>query len=184
MPLSAIEIGFASWYGGKFQGRPTASGEPFDSNKLTAAHKSLPFGTIVRVTNLENNLMVEVRINDRGPFVEGRIIDLSRAAAYAIGITGKGIALVKLETIENRADPEKRPEIYTIQIGAYRVRENALRTKNKAERLGFEVKLEVTQKGLNRVLIVNVAADRLKQTEELLAVNGFKGLLVKKQELH
>ena len=74
LPLHGVEEGLASWYGGKFQGRKTASGERFDTNKLTAAHRTLPFDTVVKVTNLENNRSVEVRINDRGPFVEGRII--------------------------------------------------------------------------------------------------------------
>ncbi len=115
-PLAAIEVGFASWYGGKFQGRQTANGERFDTKKLTAAHKTLPFGTFVRVTNLENNLSVEVRINDRGPFIEGRIIDLSRAAADVIGMAGKGIALVKVEPVETEKNQNLAREIYTIQI--------------------------------------------------------------------
>ena len=82
VPLAAEE-GLASWYAGKFQGRKTASGEIFDTAKMTAAHKTLAFGTRVRVRNLANEKEVVVRINDRGPFVEGRIIDLSRAAAEA-----------------------------------------------------------------------------------------------------
>ena len=95
--LLAAEEGLASWYGGKFQGRRTASGELFDTRQLTAAHKSLPFGTLVLVTNLENGRSVTVRINDRGPFVPGRVIDLSLAAAAAIGLAGRGVAPVRLE---------------------------------------------------------------------------------------
>jgi rare lipoprotein A len=95
------EEGLASWYGGKFQGRQTASGEIFDTNQPTAAHKTLPFGTIVRVTNLENGKSTVVRINDRGPFIPGRIIDLSRASALAIGLAGTGVARVRIEELRS-----------------------------------------------------------------------------------
>lgn len=90
----AIDTGVASWYGERFHGRRTASGETFDMTQLTAAHKSLPFGTRVRVRNLDNGREVEVRINDRGPFTPGRVIDLSHAAAAAIGILQSGTARV------------------------------------------------------------------------------------------
>lgn len=90
------ETGMASYYGGKFIGRPTASGEIFDATKLTAAHKKLPFGTKVKVTNLSNNKSVIVRINDRGPFVAGRIIDLSEAAAKKIDMISKGVVKVTI----------------------------------------------------------------------------------------
>jgi rare lipoprotein A len=91
-----IARGLASWYGEKFHGRRTASGERFDMNELTAAHPSLPFGTRLRVRNPRNGREVEVRINDRGPFTGGRIIDLSRAAAEAIGLIQAGVAPVVL----------------------------------------------------------------------------------------
>ena len=94
--------GLASWYGKKFQGRLTANGERFDMRRLTAAHRTLPFGTRVRVTNLENGRMVIVRINDRGPFVAGRIIDLSFAAGKKIGIIGTGVAPVRLEILKKK----------------------------------------------------------------------------------
>jgi rare lipoprotein A len=89
--------GAASWYGGKFHGRRTANGERYDMNKHTAAHKSLPFGTKVRVTNRINGKSVVVRINDRGPFTGNRIIDLSRGAAGAVDMIGTGIAPVIIE---------------------------------------------------------------------------------------
>lgn len=92
--------GLASWYGPNFVGRPTANGEVFDPEQLTAAHKSLPFGTRVRVVNLENGRSVVVRINDRGPFKPGRIIDLSRAAARRIGMIGSGVAEVRVEAVD------------------------------------------------------------------------------------
>ena len=89
-------VGMASWYGDKWRGRKTANGERFDPDKLTAAHRVLPFGTVVMVTNLENGLQVKVVINDRGPYINGRIIDLSKAAARRLGMIEDGLAKVKL----------------------------------------------------------------------------------------
>ncbi len=98
-PKGDKQQGIASWYGGKFHGRTTASGERYDMNTLTAAHRELPFGTRVRVTNLDNGRQVVVRITDRGPFVKGRIIDLSRAAAKQIDMVQAGVARVRLEIL-------------------------------------------------------------------------------------
>ena len=93
------EEGIASWYGKAHQGRKTASGERFDMNAATAAHKSLAFGTIVRVTNLDNGRTTKVRINDRGPYVRNRIIDLSAQAARDLGMRENGIARVRIERV-------------------------------------------------------------------------------------
>lgn len=93
------QTGVASWYGKSHHGRTTANGEKFDMEALTAAHRTLPFGTIVKVTNLSNNRSVTVRINDRGPYVAGRIIDLSARAARDLGITENGVARVRLEQL-------------------------------------------------------------------------------------
>ena len=95
----ATQEGMASWYGPGFAGRTTSNGEIFDPSQLTAAHRTLPFGTRVRVTNLETGASVEVRINDRGPFKAGRIIDLSRAAADRIGMLSSGVARVQVEVV-------------------------------------------------------------------------------------
>lgn len=95
-----VQTGKASFYADKFEGTITSSGEKYRHNKLTAAHKTLPFGTKVRVTNLANNKSVEVTINDRGPYVDGRIIDLSRAAAEELGFENYGLADVKLEVTD------------------------------------------------------------------------------------
>ena len=95
----AIYSGKASWYGPGFHGRRTANGEVFNSNDLTAAHRSLPFGTKVRVTNMNNGSSVVVRINDRGPFVKDRIIDLSAGAARSINMIGSGVAPVRVEVL-------------------------------------------------------------------------------------
>ena len=93
------QIGVASWYGKEFHGRPTSSGEIFDMYKLTAAHKELPLGTRVRVTNLKNRKSVIVKVNDRGPFVKGRIIDLAYGAAKVIGMVEDGVARVRVEIV-------------------------------------------------------------------------------------
>ncbi len=107
LPVAALrhlaELGKASWYGLQFQGHKTSSGERFDMNELTCAHRTLPLGSWLRVTNMRNHKSVLVRVNDRGPMVEGRVIDLSYAAAQAVGIDGLG--RVKLEPL-SPSDPE------------------------------------------------------------------------------
>jgi rare lipoprotein A len=97
-------IGVASYYGKEYQGKKTASGEIYDSNKMTAAHRTLPFGANVRVTDLSSSRSVVVRVNDRGPFARGRIIDLSLAAARKLGIIRAGKATVKLEIARSAAE--------------------------------------------------------------------------------
>lgn len=92
--------GMASWYGGKFHGRRTANGEKFNQNGISAAHKTLPFDTVVRVHNLRNGKTVDVRINDRGPFIKGRIIDLSKGAAQKIDMVNDGVVPVRLEVLK------------------------------------------------------------------------------------
>ncbi|HEY7141987.1 MAG TPA: septal ring lytic transglycosylase RlpA family protein [Methylomirabilota bacterium] len=95
-----VEVGLASWYGEPHDGRPTASGEIFDMTQLTAAHRTLPLGTRLRVVNLENGRAVRVRVNDRGPYVAGRILDLSRRAADVLDMVEQGITRVRLEIVE------------------------------------------------------------------------------------
>jgi rare lipoprotein A len=93
------QFGIASWYGGRHQGRLTASGEVFDENQLTAAHRTLPLVTWARVTNLENGRSIAVRVNDRGPYIDGRVIDLSTRAAEELGMTERGLAMVEIEVL-------------------------------------------------------------------------------------
>jgi len=93
------ELGLASWYGEERQGNTTASGEVFDMNSLTAAHRSLPIGTKLKVTNLKNNRSLVVTINDRGPFIATRILDVSKAAAFRLGFMASGLALVRAEIV-------------------------------------------------------------------------------------
>jgi len=99
------QVGTASWYGEYFDGKPTASGEPFNMYDLTAAHPTLPLGTLVRVTNLRNHRTVVVRVNDRGPIVPGRIIDVSYSAAKVLKFQGQGIQRVRLDVIPARRPP-------------------------------------------------------------------------------
>jgi rare lipoprotein A len=99
-PAPYVEVGNASWYGHAHDGARTANGERFNMNAMTAAHRTLPFGTIVRVTNLDNQRSVRVRINDRGPHVGNRILDLSAAAARSLGIAEQGVARVRIEVVD------------------------------------------------------------------------------------
>ncbi len=127
------ETGIASWYGNEFHGRPTSSGEVFDTNDMTAAHRTLPFGTHVMVTNLDNDRSVVVRVNDRGPFVRGRIIDLSYAAARVLGIVGPGTARVRLDVLRGAAPPPGGPAAVWVQVGAFAVQENAHKLKRELD---------------------------------------------------
>ena len=171
---SSFEMGYASWYGGKFHGRRTASGEIFDTNRLTAAHKTLPFGTIVRVTNIANGKFTFVRINDRGPFVPGRIIDLSKAAAEEIGMLGTGIALVRLDIVARG----RNTDILSIQIGAFKVKKNAENLKKNLEKYEFPVVLRYANNGVVRVVIENILKQDLKNTLKKLSELGFGKPLV------
>ena len=121
----------ASWYGVPYHGRRAANGEIYDMYKLTAAHRTLPFETIVRVTNKKNGKQVEVRITDRGPFVEGRIIDLSLGAARELDMVGMGIAPVHLEIVSATVSPTAG--FFTVQVGAFLSRDNAERLRKQME---------------------------------------------------
>lgn len=131
-----VERGIASWYGTKFHGKRTSSGEPYNMYAMTAAHRSLPLPTYAEVTNLQNGRSVTVKINDRGPFKENRILDLSYAAAYRLGITETGTGLVEIRAIDPTTHLHRdaaatgsatgNPEIY-LQLGAFSERDNAER---------------------------------------------------------
>jgi len=121
-----VETGIASWYGDEFHGKKTSSQEVFDMHDLTAAHPTLPFGTTVLVTNLENGRSVTVRINDRGPFVRDRIIDLSYAAARMLGMIGPGTVRVRIEVVGSRPVEEKIGNgQFILQMGSFIKPENA-----------------------------------------------------------
>lgn len=150
--LGAMETGMASWYGHPYHGRRTSNGEVYDMDELTAAHLSLPFDTQLLVVNEDNNRSVEVRINDRGPFIKNRIIDLSRAAARQIEMVGPGTARVRLEVIstprmtraERKPLPPQPPTselaetcppgpYFAVQAGSFRSYDNAARMRGKLE---------------------------------------------------
>lgn len=127
-PTGLIERGLASWYGHPYHGRPAADGEIYDMETLVAAHRTLPFQTWVRVRNVANGRTVDVRIIDRGPFVQGRIIDLSHAAAKAIELIGPGVGQVELTMLAAPANPEAA--LFAVQVGAFREKTNADRMES------------------------------------------------------
>jgi rare lipoprotein A len=128
-PDSYVQTGVASWYGRPFDGRLTASGEVYDMEKMTAAHRTLPFGAMVRVENLVNGKKTEVRITDRGPFVKDRIIDLSHAGAQAIDMPG--IANVRLEVISTPAT--RGLNVYAVQVGNFTQKAEAERLRQQMQ---------------------------------------------------
>jgi rare lipoprotein A len=133
------DYAFASWYGHDFHGKPTSSGEIFNMHEMTCAHRKYPFGTKLKVTNLLNDKAVYCLVNDRGPFVSGRDIDLSYAAAREIGLIGQGIGKVKIEYIGRDTSYIKEVKYlsdtgpYTVQVGSFRESSNASRLKRSLE---------------------------------------------------
>ncbi len=142
------ERGISSWYGTKFHGKKTANGETYDMFAMTAAHKTLPLPSFVRVTNLKNGRSVVVRVNDRGPFHDNRIIDLSYAAAIKLGIHKTGTGFVEVQTVEPEEvvstkprQPKSKEKIF-LQVGAFRQKTNALALKNKLsilQNIGYRI---------------------------------------------
>lgn len=186
------ERGIASWYGSKFHGRRTSSGEPYDMYAMTAAHKSLPLPCYAQVTNLRNNRSVIVRVNDRGPFHDNRLIDLSYTAAWKLGIIGEGTGLVEVTAI----DPSKPapavepkaakpvlskglPELF-LQVGAFGSADNADRLKQRIEeQLQVSVLIEETTGSTQPVYRVQVGpiasvelADHLTQRLDQLGIQN------------
>ncbi len=160
-----MEEGYASWYGPGFHGRRTASGEIYNMYAFTAAHKTLPLGTEVLVINLENGRQTIVRINDRGPFVKGRIIDLSYAAARALGMHRQGVARVRIIAlaegrVEDRRvvlkDPDLRHGRYYVQVGSFSSYANAVKLKEKLARRFQTVVIEPIKKGARQFYRVQV----------------------------
>ncbi|RPJ09399.1 MAG: septal ring lytic transglycosylase RlpA family protein [Spirochaetaceae bacterium] len=174
LPAQAEE-GFASWYAGKFQGRQTASGEIFDTEKYTAAHKTLQFGTMVRVTNLDNQKSTVVRINDRGPFVQGRIIDLSRVAAQDLDMLKTGIARVSVEVVKSPS----QAAFCQIQVASFKDHENAKRLGRTLNLKGYSVVYEIASAGNLRVIMEAVPAEKLAEAKALLASLGFSNVIVR-----
>ena len=143
------EQGIASWYGPGFDGKRTASGEVYDMEDMTAAHKRLPFGTLVQVENLDNGLRTEVRINDRGPFVDDRIIDLSRAAAREIEMLGPGTARVRISVVQMSA----MLTCSMVQVGAFGDQGNAEAMADSLRQRQLDVVVRLGPDGLSRVFL-------------------------------
>ena len=137
------ETGLASWYGHPYHGRAAANGEIYDMETMVAAHRTLPFDTWVRVVNLANDKSVQVRIIDRGPFVDGRIIDLSHAAAKAIDLIGPGVAQVRVEIV--RMPEALGPVLFAVQVGSFRERANAERMRARMADLYGSARLVLRQ---------------------------------------
>lgn len=130
-PVGSVETGVASWYGKPYDGRQAADGEIYDMETMVAAHRTLPFQTMVRVRNVKNDKTVDVRIIDRGPFVNGRIIDLSHAAARAIDLIGPGFGPVELTIVSTPASAAAVAAQFGVQVGAFRDRANADRMRER-----------------------------------------------------
>jgi rare lipoprotein A len=179
------EEGLASWYGGDdgFEGKPTASGEIFDSSKLTAAHRDLPIGTVVDVTNAVNGRTVRVRINDRGPFVHGRVIDLSREAARRIDLIGPGTGPVRLAVVSPGLAPTPIPPAvaagpWAVQVGSFGERPRAERHAERLRAAGFDPYFEPYD-GLTRVKVGPLASrDEAESRLAALEQAGFEGIVV------
>lgn len=181
----------ASWYGRKFHGRPTASGERFDMYALTCAHKTMKFGTRLRITNPDNNKLVVVTVNDRGPFIRGRDLDLSYGAAKAIGLTAKGVGRVKMEYLGRNMRYAKRlpyipsaPTVsgsLTVQVGSFAEKSNAERLM---EGLRFKypdvylIKVSVQGQTYHRVRVGRFDNyDNAYEIAEKLADEGYSTLI-------
>jgi rare lipoprotein A len=170
--IGSTEQGIASWYGHPYHGRRAANGEVFDMNTMTAAHRTMPFGTWVRVDNQSNGKSVKVRITDRGPFVGDRIIDLSRRAAEEIAMIGPGITKVKLTVIE--APRGEVVEKYGVQIAAWAERKRAVQLKQSVQEEFGETR--ITERDGEPVLYrVVVGAGTREEAEQLLRKLREKG---------
>jgi rare lipoprotein A len=195
-PLASVrefkERGVASWYGKDFHGKKTSSGEIYNMYEMTAAHKILPLGTYVRVKNLENNRVIDVRINDRGPFVRGRIIDLSYTAAKKLQIVGPGTAKVEIVALGTRKSSKIRGSediaytpvdyfsgTFSVQVGAFQDRNNAERLRKELALIHKDTHISTFSNGDNTFYRVRVgrygSVDQVMNTERLLVENGYSG---------
>jgi rare lipoprotein A len=183
-----FEEGIASWYTSDPDGPLTANGERFDPNALSAAHKSLPFGTVVRVHDKSNGLQVDVRINDRGPYVDGRIIDLTPTAARVIQMYERGISEVALEILYEPRIPESqynRPGDtgwYKIQLGAFSNTRRVYELYSKLHDLGFKPAVEIIDERLLRLSIRWIPEDEKDASLKILSSLGFPDVLLRGEE--
>jgi rare lipoprotein A len=177
---SYYEVGIASWYGPKFDGKLTANGEIFNQYDVTAAHKTLPLPSLVNVTNLENNRSIVLRVNDRGPFVGDRIIDLSFKAAQLLGVVNKGTAKVSVELIEygkhllnysinNSNVNNKIDELLFLQIGVFKNPKNADKISDKLRKTSYlKHKVLIKTSNINEEILYIVKIGPIKDNETAL----------------
>lgn len=181
--IGFTQRGHASWYGGKFHGRATASGEIFDKHGLTAAHRELPLGTWVDVTHLGNGRTVRVKVNDRGPFIRGRMLDLSRGAAQVLGMINEGVAEVRIRVVPappdavRTASTSNADPVY-LQVGAFRDRDGALDVQLALAEAFGEVTI-VTVDGWHRVRVGPFPSREAAETTRLrLRRRGHEAVVV------
>jgi rare lipoprotein A len=184
VPGGYSEEGNASWYGAPFHGRRASNGEIYDMNKMTAAHRTMAFGTVVKVTNLTNRKTAVVRITDRGPFVDNRIIDLSMAAAKAIESIGPGVVPVRLEVISG-ADPFGG--FFTVQVGAFKEKQNAERLRARLNELyppSTIQQVAIEEGTFYRVRAGKVSGEQAAQkfADELKSKEGFHTMVIRLDE--
>lgn len=177
--LQLVEKGVASWYGSKFDGRLTANGERYDMHALTAAHRTLPFNTIVLVKNMDNGQTAVVRVNDRGPFVDNRIIDLSKKAARKLGMIGTGTARVRLYTLEGALAEESIENIkvatFTIQLGSYKKEAQAFEHAARIRGARVEVAFLDDSKVFRVYYGLYLKREQASEVLENLAARNIKG---------
>ena len=177
------ERGIASWYGDPYHGRRSANGEVFDMNEMTAAHRTMPFGTWVKVDNETNGKQVNVRITDRGPFVADRIIDLSRGAAKQIAMLGPGIAMVKLTVID--APKGGVVERYGVQVAAWeeRARAEALRKEIGAKISEAKIVERKGEPTLYRVIVGEGTREEAEELRGRLRNSGYRGFVTRTSDI-
>lgn len=176
-----IETGVASWYGPNFHGKLTANGETYDMDGITAAHRTLPFGSILMVENLDNGKTITLRVNDRGPYAKDRIIDLSRGAAKELGVIGPGTANVKLYLLEGDIENSRITDIkvpnYTIQLGSYK---DMAQARNRSAKIN-ESRIETIWVETDRYYRVYFGKytdlDKAKKDLKKLQRSGHKGFV-------
>ena len=155
-PVRYRETGVSSWYGEPFHGRQTANGEIYDMYGLTAAHRLMPLGTIVKVTHRENGRSVTVKVNDRGPFIRGRILDLSFGAAERLGMTAAGLAPVAIEVVDLPKNFSASGGRFTVRVGAFEIEENAKRLAERLRTKYADVYLTTLRSNQNTIYRVSV----------------------------
>jgi rare lipoprotein A len=166
--VGSVETGVASWYGKPYDGRQAADGEIYDMETMVAAHRTLPFQTMVRVRNVKNDKTVDVRIIDRGPFVDGRIIDLSHAAARAIDLIGPGFGPVELTILSSPASAAAGVAQFGVQVGVFRERANADRMQERMAK-EYRAAKEVPRAGDPPMWRVLAGAEPTEEAAEALA---------------